>query len=367
MKQTNRLGSQNLMSASGVLDQHVFIESRDIDDVTDKLAKFKSPHKITLLGKPQNLNVTYSGISLSGIVLMRARYGASICSEPDGDQFFYTNTVLQESCRISCKGSNHELSLGASSVLSPSAPYRIHLDENCDRLLMRIDPTKIQSYLSKVLCREITTEVEFVCEADISGTLLDTVQFLLSQITLEPAILENEEIKSAYSQMIIANLVMLYQHNFSTAIHQPAKAMLNPQIKSATDFIRTRIKHNISATDVACYCNVTLRTLQRSFLKHLNTTPTKYIRDVKLELVHDKLQRSAQQEKASVKQVLLDHGIIDFGRFASHYRKKYGCTPHETIKKQNKAKIFIGDAASDNNSLVAQISASNDFKQGYLF
>ena len=331
-----------IISSLSAFDTHLLTQSNDIKDAEKHILEWASPHKLKILGNAADLNISFSAIDLADIHLIRARYGASIYGEPVDYRYYYTHTLLRGSSIVEYKGLSEACVKGHSVVLSPSIPYTIRLDDLCDRVVMRIEPAKIKSYLAKVLNYEINTEVEFVCKAGNFQGLSNMIEFILRQISAEPKILQHKAIKDAYSQMIVANLVMLHEHNLSFKIHQKPEIMPHPQIKTAMDYIQGNCDKNISAADVASFCNVTVRTLQRNFIKYLNTTPSKYIRNIKLEKVHEKLLQSAYDKNISVKQALLDLGVIDFGRFANYYRKKYGCTPNETIKKQKNVGFFSG-------------------------
>ncbi len=337
------LGSEVFKSPySSVLDKYIVFKAQDIDQAYEQMSKYSAKFKLDLLGNSKDLDVNFSGIHLAGLGIMRARYGTSIYLEPNGDSFYFAHTILRGSSQVGYKNDSYDCCQGDSVILSPSTDYSARLDDDCDRLMLRIAPSEIRSYLSSVLCQELTADIEFDSGVDTNGVLSNAINFVLRQIAIEPRILERNELKIAYSRMIIANLVMLHSHNYSNKIHLQPKAMLSPQLKRAVDFIWAKSDQAISAADVALHCNVALRTLQRGFIKYLDTTPTHYIRNVKLELVHEKLQQSAQRGNSSVKQILLDLGVVDFGRFANYYRSKYGCTPSETMKNKAGTAIFLG-------------------------
>ncbi|MBL4671905.1 MAG: AraC family transcriptional regulator [Arenicella sp.] len=300
-----------------------------------------SPHKIEMVGHSELLDVKFSGVHLDGIALLHAYYGCSIKAKPEHSKFFYTHTMLQGKSEIQHGKNQCDTIAGDTVILSPSVPYNMLLHEKCDRIVIRIDPERIKSHLSKLLCREVNDNLVFDLKLKNASTWWSTIDYVLSQIENEPRVLQSKDVQQTYAQLIISNLLELHNHNYMDLLQQQGDDMFCPQVRSAIDYIRSRLRKNTSLAELANHCNVSARTLQRSFVKHLGTSPTSYIRNAKLDAIHHELQSLNEIENGSIKRILLDFGIIDFGRFAQYYRKKFGCTPKETLAKSRQKIISL--------------------------
>lgn len=323
------------------LDQHAIVRSDDIDEARAKISEKVSPHRIEMAGQANMVDVKFSGVELEGVALLHAYYGCAIKAEPEDSEYFYTHTMLRGNSEIQHGENQCDTVEGDTVVLSPSVPYTMHLHEKCDRIIIRIDRNQVHSHLSHLLCDEVDANLIFDLKVRNSTSWWNTVNFILGQIEAEPSVLESKHVLQAYSKVIISSLLELHGHNFLNSIKNRDEAMLCPQLREAFDFIEFSIQKNIAIIDVAKHCNVSLRTLQRSFVKHLGITPTSYIRNAKLEAVHIELQKVALTRNGNVKRILLDYSIIDFSRFAQYYRKKYGCTPQETILESQSLRIQL--------------------------
>jgi len=315
------------------LDHHKIVHSNDIDDARLQISQRVSPHKIEMTGHAELLDVNFSGVHLDGIALLHAYYGCSIEAKPEDSEFYYTHTMLQGNSEIEHGANQCQTLAGDTVILSPSVPYNMKLHEKCDRIVIRIDPKQIKNHLSKLLFREVDENLVFDLKLKNATTWWSTINYILSQIENEPRVLKSKDVQRTYAQLIISNLLELHNHNYIEMMQQQGEEMMCPQVRSAIDYIQSRLHKNISLAELANHCNVSARTLQRSFLKHTGTSPTAYVRNAKLDAIQYELQSINDVENGCIKRVLLNYGIIDFGRFAQYYRARFGCTPKETIAK----------------------------------
>jgi len=321
------------------LDQHKIVHSNDIDDARLQISQRVSPHKIEMTGHADLLDVNFSGVHLDGIALLHAYYGCSIEAKPEHSEFYYTHTMLQGNSEIEHGKNQCETITGDTVVLSPSVPYNMKLHEKCDRIVIRIDPEQVKSHLSKLLYREVDKNLVFDLKLKNAATWWNTINYILCQIENEPRVLHSKNVQRTYAQLIISNLLELHNHNYIDKLQQQGEDMMCPQIRSAIDYIQSRLHKNLSLAER--HCNVSARTLQRSFLKHLGTSPTAYVRNSRLDAIRDELQSISDFENGCIKRTLLDYGVIDFGRFAQYYRARFGCTPKETVAKSRQTLISI--------------------------
>ncbi len=74
------------------------------------------------------------------------------------------------------------------------------------------------------------------------------------------------------------------------------------------------------------------QTLQNSFKSLFGFTPKRFLRLLKLNLVHNELMESNPNE-SSVSKVALKWGFSHMGRFSSYYTELFGENPSQTLKK----------------------------------
>lgn len=96
--------------------------------------------------------------------------------------------------------------------------------------------------------------------------------------------------------------------------------------------MRVHAGEPMTVTRLAAAAGVGVRTLQEGFRRHLDTTPTAYLRRIRLEHVRAELEKADSQE-TTVSAIALRWGFTHFGDFARSYRMAYGERPSETLRK----------------------------------
>ena len=103
-------------------------------------------------------------------------------------------------------------------------------------------------------------------------------------------------------------------------------------VRRALDAMRSNIGHNWRLTELAAIAGTSGRTLQRQFLSFVGKTPRAVLRDIGLECARRELLQGAPG--ATIMDIALRCGFPHCGRFSIAYRRRYGETPSQTLKRQ---------------------------------
>ena len=76
---------------------------------------------------------------------------------------------------------------------------------------------------------------------------------------------------------------------------------------------------------------MSVRSLQEGFRRSLDTTPMAYLRELRLEKVHQELA-AADPAAVSVTEVATRWGFVHLGRFAAAYSRAFGERPSATLR-----------------------------------
>src|SRR3981189_1967280 len=132
--------------------------------------------------------------------------------------------------------------------------------------------------------------------------------------------------------------------------HNPASTPLLPRaVRRALDAMRANVGRDWSVTELADVAGVSSRTLQRQFRIFLGKAPRAALCDVRFERARRELLQGLPD--ARVTDVALRYGFAHCGRFSVEYRRRYGETPSQTLKRQA---VFVGALASMPSFLVSR-------------
>ena len=101
-------------------------------------------------------------------------------------------------------------------------------------------------------------------------------------------------------------------------------------MRRAITFVDEHAHEEVSLADIAAAARVTIRAVQLAFRRHLDTTPSEYLRRVRLDHAHRDLL-AADPAHDSVTAVAYRWGFASSSRFAAYYRQAYGLPPGRTL------------------------------------
>lgn len=120
------------------------------------------------------------------------------------------------------------------------------------------------------------------------------------------------------------------------AVTEPGRQYLHDgttaTLRRAVAFIDEHAHEDITPADIAVAARVTIRAVQLAFRRHLDTTPTSYLRRVRLDHAHEQLE-AADPESESVTAISYQWGFASPSRFAAYYRGAYGVSPSHTLHR----------------------------------
>lgn len=102
-------------------------------------------------------------------------------------------------------------------------------------------------------------------------------------------------------------------------------------LRRALEFIHAHAHEEVTAARIANAACVTTRAVQLAFQRHLGTTPSAYLRKVRLDRAHRDLMAASGNEPCTVTQVATRWGFHHQGRFAAYYRQAFGQNPRQTL------------------------------------
>ena len=103
-------------------------------------------------------------------------------------------------------------------------------------------------------------------------------------------------------------------------------------VRRFEDAIEAAAVEGSSVLDIATELGVPLRTLQSHVRATRGTTPTAMLRDAQLRNARSLLS-AADPQRETVTSIAMQSGFAHLGRFSTEYRRRFGESPAETLRR----------------------------------
>ena len=101
-------------------------------------------------------------------------------------------------------------------------------------------------------------------------------------------------------------------------------------VRRAVDFIDANADRDLTTSDIAAAAGIGARGLQSAFRRHRDSTPTAYVRRVRLDRAHQELMDTDPTDRDTVPAIAARWGFPTPGAFVSAHQHVYGGLPHQT-------------------------------------
>ena len=196
------------------------------------------------------------------------------------------------------------------------------------RFVFTIEDPAIRDFVRQYYHVEVPSELRFSELSRFDATPLADIIPIIDTIINSRASsgAGAEMIVRGWQNLLIACVVDNIPHNFQSHIKRAETPALPRVARRAYDFIKANLSNPVSLADMAKAANCSPRQLQLTFRQYFNTTPIAMLRRSRLEGAAAML---AGSDYPSVTDVALAFGYSNLGRFASEFRRQFGCRPSE--------------------------------------
>lgn len=265
-----------------------------------------------------------------------ARYEHSMNCRVDTESFGYllVGQMLTGRLKLSSGRSETSPALGDLFALDPSVPMQIHWDDFRAGLL-RLDLGLVNRVAEEMTGGALRGGVQFRLARVTSPERARNWRGLMRYLThdfLPNDLAYNSPLIHAHTMRLIAATALDTFPN-STAAADTARATdaAASVVRRAVAYIDEHAGSPIGVTEIAAAVAVGPRTLQEAFRRHLDTTPTAYLRRVRLDRAHADLLTADPTQGATVAAIASRWGFAHLGRFAAAYRERHRCLPSVTL------------------------------------
>lgn len=320
----------------GMLARHTLVDTRSPEEARDQIGRIFCPHFLSPKDRHgAGFHAVHRSARGGDCSLNFVSYGAEVEIDPgELSRFFLLQVPLSGSSVVRC-GAETVLSSPdrLATLVSPTLPTRMRWSDNCDKLIVLIDRQAMQRTADAVAGRPVGT-LEFNAAVDVSGLV---GRLLLNHVRLMAEAIETDDgthgdYLAHLGQGLASLLVTALPHSQRAVTGRPALPATSRAVSRAEEWVRANIARPFSVADIAEAADSSLRALQEGMRRERGTTLTGMVESIRLERFHAALCDA--RETASVTEIAGQVGLGHLGRAAAAYRRRYGETPSQTLRRR---------------------------------
>jgi AraC-like DNA-binding protein len=326
------------MSASlPIPDPRAVFTAATLDEATHLVRAAICPHRLRVLAPAAGGVAFLSSLDLGACALTSVRYGFDVdidagCIE---DSYLVKWTLAGQGRLQS--GERTALTSPHSIVITePTERTLIHMTPQCHHLTVRVSRRALMAALAARLKRAPRTTLRFDLEipmdSDFARAWCGLVAHICHVSATAPAAMASDDVRRQYSATLMELMLSTANHSHSESLAEGAHRAAAWHVGYARDYIHEHLAEDMSISDIAAKVGVTARTLQNGFRKTFNLTPAEYIRRARVEALRRALL--AADETEGVTNLMMNVGIVNFGRYAQYYREQVGVSPSATLRQK---------------------------------
>lgn len=310
--------------------------SQDSEVVHNALTRQLARHSFDC-SRTAKLDARIHSAEIGSIQIVDLQYGADVAVSADlPDSHVLVHLALDGETTMWTDHGKFVLRRDEMLVSSPGTPLRVEMTPQCRHLAVRIPVATCTEYLARELHIPVNRPLEFYSGSQSARELplvwRGMIQHLGEQLRLGPSIISRPRLQRQYGMVLAEVLLGNCRNSYSEQISLHGNDISPRHVRRAREIIHQSLDDNISINALAVQVGVSVRSLQNGFRDFLGVTPLEYVRRHRLERLHSALMNASGD--TNVTELMLECGIVNFGRYAQYYRQQYGCLPSETLRRR---------------------------------
>lgn len=222
-------------------------------------------------------------------------------------------------------------------VTNPDDKLEMRLDHDSPQLIIRIEQEALERYLMRLIGRSLSHRLAFAPDLDLTTHPANrwngAIQLLHTEVFYANSLVHSGRGIGPIEELIMSSLLMVQESTYDSLLGATPTRPGRRPVRRALDYIEHHLSEPITMTDLADHTGASVRSIQQGFRDELGTTPMAYVRDRRMERARAELVDADPGDGKTVTGVAEHWGFNHLGGFAVLYRKRWGESPSETLRK----------------------------------
>ncbi len=326
-----------------LLQRHPLMMTGQLEQAREHLSGLFWPHELAPVHSRQNLDFRHNKANLASLSVNALRYGeeVKINASPSSDSFLFKCT-LDGFAELQQSGYHIRSNPGSICVMNPTDHVQVHLSENHNQVTLRVDGSRLHRFLEEELQCNVGSPLRFLPFArsldDKSSMLGKLMLPLCRELDAQPGCGTPARLRSYVEDYLLGAILAELPHTYSRLYQDIAGRTVPQSVARVKDYIFANFQEDLGLRELALIAGCSIRSLQSAFAREMGITPTRYIRQIRLEHAHRLLQ--SKDSGHGVTEAALAAGFTHMGKFSRYYKQYFSQLPSQTLKQGQKDKTL---------------------------
>jgi AraC-like DNA-binding protein len=222
-------------------------------------------------------------------------------------------------------------------VVNPGTDLSMAMAFDSPQLIVRIEAQALERQLARMLGRSVTRPVIFDACMDLTTDPAvrwhGAIQLLSSEVMTPNSLIHQGIGAGPMEELVISSLLWVQGSTFHDDLMAGNSQRRGMTVRRAIAYLEENLSWQITLQDIARALDLSVRSVQEAFRDDLDTTPMNYLRDRRLDRARAELADALPSDGVTVTDVAERWGFGHLGNFAAMYRKRFGESPSETLRR----------------------------------
>lgn len=321
------------------LADHEIFYTEDVNKAARLISRTLSPLSVTVeAAAADGFAATMHGVRLRNVSMLYLNlHVAATIDIPESGRYYAVHMPLNGVATVHHPASTFEANTMRSLVTSPGVPLRIECGFDAPQLLIRIEQQAMTAHVTRLIGRNLVRPLVFDPEFDLATEAAmrwhAAVQLVHTEVYHAGSLIQDGRAIGPVEELVMSSLLYLQPSNYHCDITRPVTQ--DPRrtvIQQAMDFIDAHLAERITMDALAHAVHMSVRSIQQGFRSELGMSPMAFVRERRLERVHEELADAIPSDGVTVTAVAERWGFHHLGSFAVEYRKRWGEAPSDTLR-----------------------------------
>lgn len=321
------------------LERHEIFYTQDTLEASDLVGRVLSPNQLILSeSDAQRFAASLHGVRFRDISMLYLdlHVAATLEIATTGP---YLAVHMPMNGRVMCSVANRRFEANSTRALvtSPGQALRLVLDDDSPQLIIRIEQEALDRHLTRLLGRTLGPPIMFDPEMDLTTDTAvrwhGAIQQLHTELFHKGSLVQCGHGVGPLEELVMSSLLFVQPSNYHVQLIRPEYPPGRPTVRAALDFIEAHLREPVTINDIARHVHMSVRAIQQGFRDELDTTPMAYLRDRRLERARADLADAIPSDGVTVTDIAERWGFTHLSNFATLYRKRWGESPSDTLRR----------------------------------